>query len=192
MRPKPGDPVKRFATQAAFERWLERNCDKADCLWIQFAKKGSGHRSIVFAEALDVALCFGWIDGQTARLDDDWYLQRFTPRRKRSKWSQINTQNAERLIAEGRMRPPGMAQVEAAKADGRWDAAYPPPSKISVPPDLEAALAAAPRAAEFFKTLDSTNRYAVLYRIEDAKRPETRARRIKQFVEMLDRGETLH
>ena len=181
-----------FRTQADLEAWLEQNHATSDGIWLKFAKKGSGIESVVYKEAVESALCFGWIDGQTKRLDDDWYLQRFTPRRPRSRWSQINTEKAEALIADGRMRPAGLRQVEEAKADGRWDAAYAPPSRIEVPPDLREALDANPKAAAFFETLDSTNRYAVLYRVHDAKRPETRARRIKQFVEMLGEGRTLH
>ena len=177
-----------FRSQADFEAWLEENHAASDGIWLKFAKKGSGIETVVYAEALDVALCFGWIDGQVKKFDDDWYLQRFTPRRKRSKWSQRNTEKAEELIAAGRMRPAGLAQVDAAKADGRWEDSYPSPSKITVPPDLQVEFDRNPKAAAFFETLNSQNRYAVLYRIHDAKRPETRARRIAQFVEMLAEG----
>ena len=156
------------------------------------AKRSSGIASVSLPEALETALCFGWIDGQRKGLDDAWFLQRYTPRRKRSKWSKINRENAEALIEAGRMRPAGLAQVEAAKADGRWEDAYPSPSQMTAPPDLQAELDRNPKAAAFFETLSSTNRYAVLYRIHDAKRPETRARRIAQFVEMLAEGRTLH
>ena len=177
-----------FRSQADFEAWLEENHAVSDGIWLKFAKKGSGIETVVYAEALDVALCFGWIDGQTKSVDDDWYLQRFTPRRRRSKWSKRNTEKAEALIAAGRMRPAGLAQVEAAKADGRWEDSYPSPSEIAVPPDLQAEFESNPKAAAFFETLNGQNRYAVLYRIHDAKRPETRARRIAQFVAMLAEG----
>ena len=183
----------KFASAQAFWAWLEAEHETADGVWIEFAKKGSGIPTVVYAEAVEAALCFGWIDGQVKKSDEEgFYQQRFTPRRARSRWSQINRDKAERLIASGRMRPAGLAEVERAKADGRWDAAYPSPSKIGVPPDLQEALDANPAAREFFATLKGSNRYAVLYRIHDAKRPETRARRIAQFVEMLARGETVH
>ncbi len=143
---------------------------------------------MTFPEALEVALCFGWIDGQRDRLDEQWFLQRFTPRRPKSKWSKINRAKATALIESGRMRPAGLEAVERAKADGRWDAAYDPPSQLTVPEDLAAALAQNEAAEAFFRTLDRTNRYALLYRIHDAKRPETRARRIEQFVAMLAEG----
>lgn len=185
-------PTLAFATPAAFERWLSRHYEDQQGVWLKFAKKGSGIQSIVYAEALDVALCYGWIDAQVRRFDDDWYLQRFTPRRARSKWSQINRDKATGLIVAGRMKPPGLAEIERAKADGRWDAAYASPSTIEVPDDLQAALDASPAAREFFATLKGSNRYAILYRVHDAKRPETRAKRIAQFVEMLARGETVH
>ena len=159
---------------------------------MKFAKKGSGATTVTYAEALEVALCYGWIDAQVKRFDETYYLQRFTPRRKRSTWSKINRDAATRLIESGAMKPPGLAEVERAKADGRWDAAYDSASTATVPEDLERALERHARAREFFATLSSQNRYAMLYRIQAAKRPETRARRIEQFVEMLARGETLH
>jgi uncharacterized protein YdeI (YjbR/CyaY-like superfamily) len=185
-------PVLPFASRDDLAAWLDANHASAQGVWIKFAKKGSGRPTVTYAEAVELALCYGWIDGQVAKFDDDWYLQRFTPRRARSKWSKINRDKATALIERGEMKPAGLAEVERAKADGRWDAAYDPPSKIGVPDDLRAAFDANPRAAAFFETLDSTNRYAVLYRIHDAKRPETRARRVRQFVEMLARGEKLH
>ncbi|HEX8208366.1 MAG TPA: YdeI/OmpD-associated family protein [Solirubrobacteraceae bacterium] len=148
---------------------------------------------MTYLEAVEAALCFGWIDGQVRMAEEEgWRLQRFTPRRSRSRWSQINVERAEALIAAGRMRPAGLAEVERAKADGRWAAAYPPPSRIEVPDDLRGALDASPAAAEAFAGLSSANRYAILYRVHDAKRAETRARRIEQFVGMLERGETIH
>jgi uncharacterized protein YdeI (YjbR/CyaY-like superfamily) len=147
---------------------------------------------VTVAEAVEVALCFGWIDGQVARHDADWFLQRYTPRRRQSRWSRINRERALALIAAGRMRSAGLAQVEAARADGRWEAAYAGQRTATVPDDLRAALDANPAAAAFFATLRGANRYAILYRVQDAKRPETRARRIDRFVAMLARGETLH
>lgn len=185
-------PVIPFPSQAAWEEWLEAHHDGSPGLWIKFAKKASGIETMVYAEAVETALCFGWIDGQAARFDDDWYLQRFTPRRPRSKWSLINVGKAEALIASGAMHPAGLREVERAKEDGRWEAAYPSPSRIEVPEDLRAALAANPAAQEFFDTLDANNRYAILYRIHDAKRSDTRARRIEKFVGMLARGEKIH
>jgi uncharacterized protein YdeI (YjbR/CyaY-like superfamily) len=147
---------------------------------------------VTFAEAIDSALCYGWIDGQRNRFDEQWYLQRFTPRRARSTWSKINRDKVERLAAEGRMRPAGIREVERAKADGRWDAAYDGPSAATVPEDLQRALDANPAAAAFFATLNSRNRFAILYRVQEAKRPETRARRIETFVAMLAQGQTVY
>jgi uncharacterized protein YdeI (YjbR/CyaY-like superfamily) len=185
-------PVKVFAGPESWERWLDRNHAKAPGVWLKFAKKASRKRTVAYPEALDVALCYGWIDGQTRSLDEDYYLQRFTPRRARSKWSKINREKVGRLIEEGRMQPPGLAEIERAKADGRWDAAYDSPSKIQPTPELLAALEANPKAMEAFQQLDRTNRYAILYGVQDAKRPETRARRVEKFVSMLSRGETPH
>jgi uncharacterized protein YdeI (YjbR/CyaY-like superfamily) len=188
----PEQPVLRFADAAAFEAWMEDNHAVSDGIWIAFAKKGSGHASIVYAEALDIALCFGWIDGQAKSVDEQWYRQRWTPRRARSPWSARNVGKAEALIAAGRMREAGHAEVERAKRDGRWDRAYASPTKMTVPDDLQAALDADPAAAAFFQTLSGTNRYAILYRLHEAKRPETRARRLEKFLQMLRDGETLH
>jgi uncharacterized protein YdeI (YjbR/CyaY-like superfamily) len=185
-------PLREFRTRAAWEKWLARHHGDAAGVWLKFAKKGSGVTTVTYAEALEVALCHGWIDAQVKRFDETYYLQRFTPRRARSKWSKINREAATRLIEAGMMRPPGLAEVERAKADGRWDAAYDSPANAVVPEDLERALARNKKAREFFATLSSANRYAILYRIQDAKRPETRARRITQLVEMLARGEKLH
>jgi len=184
-------PVLRCPDAAAFEAWMEAQHAVAPGVWLEFAKKGTGIPTVTYDEALDIALCFGWIDGQAKSVDDTWYRQRFTPRRRRSKWSLRNVEKVTALIEAGRMRPAGLAEVERAKADGRWDAAYPSPSRIEVPPDLQAELDADPQAAEFFATLSSQNRYAILYRLHDAKRPETRARRLAQFVEKLRRGETI-
>jgi uncharacterized protein YdeI (YjbR/CyaY-like superfamily) len=184
--------VLPFASKAEFEAWLEAHHASADGVWIKFAKKGTGVPTVAGPEALDVALCFGWIDGQRKPLDETYFLQKYTPRRARSKWSKINVGKAEALIECGAMRPAGHAEIERAKADGRWDAAYDSPSRIAVPDDLQAELDTRPEAAAFFATLNSTNRYAILYRLHDAKRPETRARRLEQFVAMLERGETLY
>jgi uncharacterized protein YdeI (YjbR/CyaY-like superfamily) len=183
---------RAFATAADFEAWLEGEHERADEVWLKIAKKASGIESVTHAEALEVALCFGWIDGLRKAFDSDWFLQRFTPRRRGSKWSRINRDKVEALIAAGRVRPAGIRECEEARADGRLDDAYEPPSKISVPPDLQRELDANPAAAHFFETLDSQNRYAVLYRIHDAKLPETRARRIAQYIEMLADGRKLH
>ncbi len=161
-------------------------------MWIAFARKASGIPTVTYAEAVEIALTYGWIDGQAKSIDETRYGQRFTPRRARSKWSKINRAKAEKLIAEGKMQPAGLAEVERAKADGRWERAYDSPTTATVPDDLRAALDANPAAAKLFEELDATNRYAILHRLHDAKRPETRARRITKFVEMLARGETIH
>ena len=183
------DPVLPFESQAEWEAWLAENHTTSTGVWIKMAKKSSGIPSITHAEAIEGALCYGWIDGQRNTLDDLWFLQRFTPRRARSNWSKINRAKVEQLIEEGRMQPAGLREVERARADGRWDAAYDPPSKATVPEDLQRALDDNPRAAAFFATLNSQNRFAILYRIQDAKKPETRARRIEKFVEMLGNGD---
>lgn len=185
-------PVVSFAETTEWSSWLASHHHSSVGLWIKIARKASGHASITYAEALDVALAWGWIDGQKGKLDEAWWLQKFTPRRARSMWSKINREKANALIAAGQMMPSGLAEVERAKKDGRWDRAYESQSRTSVPEDLEKALAASPRAGKFFATLDSRNRYAVLFRVQQAKKPETRARRIAQFVEMLAKGEKLH
>ncbi|HTO41035.1 MAG TPA: YdeI/OmpD-associated family protein [Rhizomicrobium sp.] len=187
-----GLPILAFADRTAFETWLAAQPAESPGLWLKLAKQGSGIASVSKAEAIDAALCHGWIDGQLQPYDEACWLIRFTPRKRASKWSQKNRERAERLIAERRMRPNGLAQVEAARADGRWDAAYASASRIEVPADLQAGLDANPEAAAFFATLTGANRYAVLYRIGAVKKPETRARKIAQFVAMLARGETLH
>ena len=190
--PKPDLLVKRFRSQAAWAAWLERQHEKSPGVWLEFAKKSSGLASVTYAQALEVALCYGWIDGQLKSVDADWYRQRFTPRRPRSKWSQINRASVERLHGEGRLSAAGIREMEAAQGDGRWAAAYPSPGNMKPPEDLQAALDAHPKARRFFEQLDSANRYAILYRLHDARRPETRARRLKEFVRMLKAGETLH
>jgi uncharacterized protein YdeI (YjbR/CyaY-like superfamily) len=185
-------PIIPFASAEAWGTWLEENHATSDGLWLKFARKGSGIESVSFAEALNVALCYGWIDSQANGFDDHYWLQRFTPRRPRSKWSKRNRDKAARLIAEGRMKPAGLREVERARADGRWDAAYDPQSTATVPEDLRRELEKDVEAREFFATLDSANRYAILHRIQDARRPETRARRIKKYVAMLHEGKKLH
>jgi uncharacterized protein YdeI (YjbR/CyaY-like superfamily) len=185
-------PVLLFASKGELEAWLEEN--HADCagLWLKIAKKGSGVESVDYAEALELALCFGWIDSQKRGLDETFFLQRFTPRRPRGKWSQINRAKAEELIAAGAMRAAGLAEVEAAKADGRWDAAYAGQRTATVPDDLQLELERNQAAGAFFDTLDSANRYAIIYRLQEAKRPETREKRLRTFIAMLERGERIH
>lgn len=192
MDPKPDDPLEFFATPAELERWLRKHHAKASCLWVKYAKKKSGIPSIDWNQAVDVALCYGWIDGQRAAFDETWFLQRFTPRRPRSPWSRANRDTASRLLAEGLMQPAGREQVERAQADGRWDAAYEGSRSIEVPADFRAALDANPAARDAFAGINRTNRFAFLYRINEAKRPQTRAARIEKFVAMLAAGETLH
>ncbi len=189
---KAGLAILGFPDPAALESWLEHEGRTSRGIWLRLAKKESQLASVSKAEAIDAALCFGWIDGQLDKYDEASWLMRLTPRRPRGKWSERNRTRALELIAEGRMRPQGLAEVESAQADGRWDAAYAPQSSAEVPPDLQAAIYANPKAAAFFATLRGANRYAILYRIADAKRPETRAARIAKFVGMLERGETLH
>ncbi|MBA2672653.1 YdeI/OmpD-associated family protein [Ramlibacter sp.] len=186
------EPIRLFATAAAWERWLAKHHDGGGALWLRIAKAGSGLKSVTYAEALDVALCWGWIDGQKKPEDASAWLQRFTPRTARSPWSQRNREHVDRLVAAKRMQPPGLAAVEAARQDGRWDRAYAPASTAKVPADLQAALDGNPKARAFFAALNGANRYAILYRVQQAVRPETRARRIAQFVEMLARGEKIH
>lgn len=185
-------PVLLFASKQELEVWLEENHGGADGLWLKIAKKGSGVESVDYAEALELALCFGWIDSQKRGFDEVFFLQRFTPRRPRGKWSQINRTKAEELITAGAMRPAGLAEVEAAKADGRWDAAYAGQRTATVPEDLQRELDRNGDAREFFAKLDSANRYAILYRLQEAKKPETRQKRLRKFVAMLERGEKIH
>jgi len=182
----------RFKTAKAFDTWLKRHHARSDGLWLKIAKRGADEPSVTYAEAVEIALCWGWIDGQKKALDDRHFLQRFTPRRARSIWSKTNVERVEGLIAAGRMQAPGLAQIEAARSDGRWARAYDGARASAVPDDLTAALDALPRAKAFFETISSSNRYAVLWRIQTAVKPETRARRIAQFVQMLARGEVIH
>jgi uncharacterized protein YdeI (YjbR/CyaY-like superfamily) len=177
------------ADAAAWNRWLEQHHASAAGVWLRMAKKGSGIASVDYPQALEEALCHGWIDGQRKSDDATYFQQRFTPRTQRSMWSQINRDKVLKLIESGRMQAAGLAEVERAKADGRWDAAYEGAKVATVPPDLQAALDANAQAAKFFATLNAQNRYAVLFRTQGAKKPETRARRIEKFVEMLARGD---
>ncbi|MDX6625785.1 MAG: hypothetical protein QOE56_774 [Solirubrobacterales bacterium] len=185
-------PILLFACPADLEAWLEENHAGSDGAWLKIAKKGAAEPSVTYAEALELALCFGWIDSQKRGHDDQHFLQRFTPRRPRGRWSKINREKAEALLAAGEVRPSGTAEIEAARADGRWEAAYEGQRTAKVPDDLRAELNANPAAREFFETLDSANRYAVIYRLNDAKKPETRERRLRKFVAMLERGEKIH
>lgn len=186
------EPILRFADGAAFGAWLEEHHATAGGVRIEFAKRGNPTPSVNYDGALREALRYGWIDTQVGTGPDGWYRQRFTPRRRRSRWSKRNCELAEELIAAGEMKPAGLAQVEAAKADGRWGLAYPGPRTAAVPDDLQRELDQDPAAAAFFAGLSSQNRYAILYRLQEARRPETRARRLATFMEMLRRGETLH
>ncbi len=192
MSPQRDEPVLAFASRAEWEAWLARQHTTSNGLWLQIAKKSSGVASVSYAEALDIALCYGWIDGQKGKLDERYWLQRFTPRKAKSPWSKINCAKAAELIERGEMRPAGLVEVERAKADGRWDRAYQGQRTATVPEDLKRELDLNDRAREFFATLDSANRYAILYRIEEAKKPETRARRIAKYVAMLDEGKKIH
>ena len=185
-------PTIFFASAREWEEWLEANHATSPGVWLKIAKKDTGIESVRYPEVLESALCFGWIDGQREALDERYFLQRFTPRQPRSKWSKINREKAERLVPAGRMRPAGLAEVERAKADGRWEMAYESQSRIAIPDDLERELATRPQAKEFFFRLSSQNRYSILYRLQDAKKPETRARRLAKFVAMLEAGETIH
>ena len=193
----PGTPAKTlpivsFRNVRAWSKWLGSNCASSRGVWMKIAKKGSSARSVTYAQALEVALIWGWIDGQKGRLDEEWWLQRFTPRGPKSIWSKINREKAIALIEAGEMKPPGLAEVERAKKDGRWEAAYDSQSRAQIPADLARAFATNPRAARFFEQLESHNRYAVLFRIQTAKMAETRAMRIEKLIGMLARGEKLH
>jgi uncharacterized protein YdeI (YjbR/CyaY-like superfamily) len=185
-------PTLLFATPAELESWLADHHAESDGIWLKIAKKGVEETSVSYAEALELALCFGWIDSQKRGFDERHFLQRFTPRRPRGRWSKINREKAEALLAAGSVRPAGLAEIEAAKADGRWEAAYEGQRSAKVPPDLQRELDANPAAAEFFAGLDGANRYAILYRLDEAKKPETRERRLRKFIAMLERGEKIH
>ena len=193
MSEKRGNlPILLFAAKPAFEDWLAQQPEGTAGAWLRFAKNSAAIASLTKAEAIDAALCQGWIDGQLDKYNAESWLVRFTPRKARSKWSEVNRTRAEVLIAAGRMHPRGLTEVERAKADGRWAAAYAPASTATVPEDLAAALTANPKAQAFFATLTGANRYAVLYRIGAVKKLETRARKIAEFVTMLERGEAVH
>ena len=189
---KPVPEIVLFRNAKAFETWLRKHHATSDGLWLQIAKKGAAEPSVTYPEAIEIALCWGWIDGQKKGLDDQHFLQRFTPRRAGSIWSKINVAKVAALIEAGRMQPAGHAQIAAAKADGRWEGAYDGARTATMPDDLQAALDAAPKAKAFFATVSASNRYAVLWRVQTAVKPETRARRIAQLVEMLARGEVVH
>jgi uncharacterized protein YdeI (YjbR/CyaY-like superfamily) len=184
-------PIRGFASAKAFGTWLAKQHTKSPGIWLKIPKRGSGEPGPTYAEALDEALRFGWIDSQKQALDDAFFLQRFTPRGPKSTWSKVNRDKIAALLEAGRMEPAGLAAVEAAKADGRWDAAYDSPRTATVPPDLQLALDAEPAAKVFFAGLSSQNRFAILYRVQEAKRADTRAKRIEKFVAMCARGETI-
>jgi uncharacterized protein YdeI (YjbR/CyaY-like superfamily) len=190
--PAPELPIILFDDQRAWAEWLDGHHAEAPGAWLRLAKKGAPYASVSYAEALDVALCYGWIDSQKKTFDQDSFLQKFGPRGARSLWSKVNREKIQVLMDAGRMKPAGLLAVEAAKADGRWDAAYDPASTATVPDDLQAALDANPRAKESFATLNGANRYAILFRVQTAKKPETRAKRIATLVEMLERNEKIH
>ena len=185
-------PTLPFETQAAWQTWLDEHHATSKGLWLKIAKKGASVPSISYAEALEIALCYGWIDGQKASFDDQFWLQKFTPRGPKSIWSKINIEKATALIAAGRMQPAGLRHVEAAKADGRWEAAYDGQRAITVPDDFQRALDENPQAQAFFATLDSANRYAILFRIQTAKKAEVRESRIRTYIVMLATGQKLH
>lgn len=192
MGPKAGLPILTFDDAAVWETWLGAEPRTSKGLWLKLAKRGNTESALSKSDAIDAALAHGWIDGQIDKWDVAWFLTRFTPRRPKGKWSAVNVARAEALIAAGRMMPAGQVEVDAARADGRWQAAYAPQSKAELPDDLAAALAADPAARGFFDALDSANRYAILYRVHDAKKPETRAARIAKFTAMCAAGETIH
>ncbi|HEX9130218.1 MAG TPA: YdeI/OmpD-associated family protein [Gemmatimonadaceae bacterium] len=184
--------VRGFKTRKDFDAWLEKNHKTSPALWVRMARKGSGIKSITYAEGVEVALCYGWIDAQKLPESETTWLQRFVPRRPRSIWSKVNREKALALIANGQMTPAGLVEIERAKTDGRWEAAYDSQAGASVPPDFEEALERHPKAKAFFKTISAANRYAITWRLQTAKRAETRAKRMRSFIEMLEKGETLH
>ncbi len=192
MTVKPEMEQRLFATGKAWWNWLQKEHAKSPGIWMKIAKKGAPESSVQYPEALDAALCFGWIDGQKKSVDEQYWLQKFTPRAKRSIWSKVNREKVAALIEQGLMQPAGLAEVERAKKDGRWEAAYDSWSAATVPDDLQAALDANAKARAMFAKLSSQNRYAILFRTHQAKRAETRARRINEFVAMLERGEVIH
>jgi uncharacterized protein YdeI (YjbR/CyaY-like superfamily) len=184
--------VKQFASPTNWNEWLAKNHNQPDGVWLKFAKKNSGEKTINHQAALEAALCYGWIDAQAKTFDEKFYLIKFTPRRPKSVWSKINVEKVEKLIAEGKMKPAGIAQVEAAKADGRWERAYLPQSTAELPGDFKTALAKNKKAAEFFESLNKANKYAFIWRLHHVKKPETRAKNIEKYIEMLADGEKFH
>ena len=184
--------IRTFRTSRDFAAWLARNHDKSSGIWARIAKKGGKLKSMTYDEALEIALCYGWIDALRRSHDESAYLQRYVPRRPKSLWSKVNREKAIALIERGEMKPPGLAEVERAKRDGRWDVAYDPPARAEVPEELDAALKKNRRAKDFFDTINRTNRYAVIWRLQTAKTPETRARRLAALVAMLEKGEKFH
>lgn len=187
-----GSPVKQFASQKELEDWLSKNFEQQTGVWVKFAKKGSGVTTVNYAEALDVALCYGWIDGLVNSLDEKFYLQKFTPRRAKSNWSKINKEHVARLIKEKRMQPAGLLQVEAAKKDGRWDAAYNSPKTMVIPQDFLNLLSKNKKAEEFYRTLNKTNTYFISFQLATAKKSETREKRMQKIIGMLERGEKFY
>jgi uncharacterized protein YdeI (YjbR/CyaY-like superfamily) len=185
-------PTLPFVSKKKWADWLAKQHDKSSGVWLKIGKKDTGIFSVTYEEALDVALCYGWIDGQKKGFDEKYWLQKFTPRGPKSIWSKINTEKAERLIASGEMKSAGLKAVKLAKHDGRWEAAYASQKNISIPEDFQAALDKNKKAKTFFSTLKSAERYSFLFRIHHAKKPETRAKRIQQFIEILEKGEKLH
>lgn len=185
-------PIISFVTQQNWEAWLNEHHAESGGIWLKIAKKRAGSMSVSYAQALESALCYGWIDGQKGSLDDQYWLQKFTPRRAKSIWSKVNCVKAETLIAQGRMQAAGLRQVELAKADGRWDQAYASQSNITIPDDFQSELDKNPEAKVFFSTLDRINRYAILFRIQTAKKAETRVARIQKFIDMLSKHETIY
>jgi len=184
--------VISFKTQKEFGTWLDKQHGLQEGIWLRYFKKDSKIKTITYAEALDVALCYGWIDGQAKKYDEDSWLQKFTPRRQRSVWSKRNIENVERLIKEGRMKPAGIKEIERAKQDGRWDNAYDSPSKMEIPADFLQELKKDAKAEKFFATLNKSNKYAITWRLQTAKKEETRQRRLKKIMEMLSKGEKFH
>jgi uncharacterized protein YdeI (YjbR/CyaY-like superfamily) len=184
--------VRLFKNQAAWSGWLDKNHARSSGIWLRLAKKNSGLQSVSYAEAIDSALCYGWIDGQKRPESEQAWLQRFCPRSAKSIWSKINREKALALIKNGRMMAAGQQAIAEAKSNGRWESAYDSPSRAAVPDDFQAALKSSPRANSFFETLDRANRYAVLFRIQTARKPEARARNIQKFIAMLERGEKIH
>jgi len=189
---KPDLEEKAFASQAVFEAWLRTHHKTSPGIWLTFPKKGSGIPTVTYAEAVEIALCYGWIDGQAKTIDETWYKQRYVPRRPKSVWSKINVGKVEALIAAGKMQPAGQAAIDAAKADGRWDAAYDAPTTMTMPADFKAALAASPKAQAFYNTLNKTNIYTALWQVQTAIKPETRARRIAKLIAQFEEGKKLH